>query len=77
MSADFSVEPVEAPPVQPANDATAADGAVPIVYQVVDNRTSLVPQPLPDQAARCRAYYRALGLAGRAPKRLLVTDRIA
>jgi hypothetical protein len=78
MSTDFSAKPAGAPAVQPANEAIAADRAVTIVYQVVDNRTSLAPQQLPDQAAlRRRAYFRALNLAGRAPPRLLVTDRIA
>jgi hypothetical protein len=78
MSTDFNVKPAGAPAVQPANEAIAADRAVTIVYQVVDNRTSLLPQQLPDQAAvRRRAYYRALDLAGRTPTRLRVTDRIA
>ena len=78
MSTDFNGKPAGAPAGQPANDAIAADRAVSIVYQVVDNRTSLVPQPFSDQAVlRRRAYFRALDLAGRAPRRLLVTDRIA
>jgi hypothetical protein len=49
-----------------------------IVYQVVDVRTNLVLQQFPDQAVlRRRAYFRALDQAGRAPTRLLVTDRMA
>jgi hypothetical protein len=78
MSADFSVKPAGAPVVQPANDAIATDRAVSIVYPVVDNRTSLMLQPFPDQAGlRRRAYLRALDLAGRTAARLLVTDRMA
>jgi hypothetical protein len=78
MSADFSVKPPGEPVAQPANDAIAADHAVSIVYPVVDNRTSLVMQPFPDQAGlRRRAYLRALDLAGRTAARLLVTDRMA
>jgi hypothetical protein len=77
VSTDFSVKPAGAPAVQPANDAIAADRAVSIVYQVLDNRTSPV-QPFPDQAGlRRRAYLRALDLAGRTPARLLITDRMA
>jgi hypothetical protein len=49
-----------------------------IVYQVVDVRTNLVLQQFPDQAVlRRRAYFRALDQAGRAPTRVLVTDRMA
>ncbi len=49
-----------------------------IVYQVVDNRTSLVVQQFPDQGVlRRRAYVRALDLARSAPARLPVTDRKA
>jgi hypothetical protein len=69
------------------NDADAADisrqafvdrAAGAVVYQVVDVRTNVVLQQFPDQAVlRRRAYFRALDLAGRAPKRLLVTDRMA
>jgi hypothetical protein len=44
--------------------------AASMVYQVVDNRTSLVVRQYPDQAVlRRRAYFRALDLAK--------TDRIA
>jgi hypothetical protein len=48
-----------------------------VVYQVVDNRTSLVLQQFPDEAVlRRRAYFRALDLTGRPPTRVLVTDRL-
>jgi hypothetical protein len=78
MSSDFSFKPGGAPVVQPANDAIATDRAVSVVYPVIDNRTSLVLQPFPDQAGlRRRAYLRALDLAGRTPARLLGTDRTA
>ena len=51
--------------------------AASIVYQVVDNRTNLVVQQFPDEAAlHRRAYFRALDLARRAPTRLVVTDRM-
>jgi hypothetical protein len=73
VSTDFNFKPAGAPAVQPADEAIATDRALAIV---VDNATSL--QPTPDQAVlRRRAYFRALDLAARAPKRLLVTDRIA
>ena len=46
-----------------------------IVYQVVDNRTSLVVKQFPDEAVlRRRAYFRALDLTRDAPTRLLATD---
>jgi hypothetical protein len=78
MSSDFSVKPAGAPVVQPADDAIATDHAISVVYPVVDNRTSLMLQPFPDQAGlRRRAYLRALDLAGRTAARLLVTDRMA
>jgi hypothetical protein len=52
--------------------------AASIVYQVVDVRTDQVLQQFPDEAVlRRRAYFRALDLAERAPKRVLVTDRKA
>ena len=67
MGTDFNIRPAGAPV---ANDAAAV--------QVADNRTSLVQQPLADEAVlRRRAYFRALGLAGRAPRRMAVTDRMA
>jgi hypothetical protein len=53
-----------------------AAGAV--VYQVVDARTHLVLQQFPDEAVlRRRAYFRALDQAGRAPARVVRTDRLA
>lgn len=46
-----------------------------IVYQVVDNRTSLVVQQFPDEAVlRRRAYFHALDLTKGAPTRPLATD---
>ncbi len=52
--------------------------AAAIVYQVVDNRTSLVVQQFPEQGVlRRRAYVRALDLARSAPTHLPVTDRKA
>jgi hypothetical protein len=50
--------------------------AASIVYQVVDNRTSLVVQQFPEEAVlRRRAYFHALDLTKDAPTRLLATDR--
>jgi|HubBroStandDraft_2_1064218.scaffolds.fasta_scaffold2545070_2 hypothetical protein len=77
MSTDFSIEPVGAPADQSANDAVAselpaAQSITAVVCRVVDVRTNA------DEAVlRRRAYFRALDQAGRAPKRLLVTDRMA
>ena len=52
--------------------------AASIVYQVVDNRTSLVVQQFPDEAIlRRRAYFHTLDLTKGAPTRLLATDRKA
>jgi hypothetical protein len=52
--------------------------AASIVYQVVDNRTSLVVQQFPDEAVlRRRAYFHTLDLTKGAPTRLLATDRKA
>ena len=46
-----------------------------IVYQVVDNRTSLVVRQFPEEAVlRRRAYFHALDLTRDAPTRLLATD---
>ncbi len=73
MSTNFNIKPAGAPVIEPAGDAIASDRALSIV---VDHATGL--RPFPDQAVlRRRAYFRALDLAVRAPKRLLVTDRLA
>jgi hypothetical protein len=46
-----------------------------VVYQVVDNRTSLVVKQFPEEAVlRRRAYFHALDLTRDAPTRLLATD---
>jgi hypothetical protein len=51
--------------------------AASIVYQVVDNRTSLVVRQFPDQAVlRRRAYFRALDLM-KDDARIRFTDRTA
>src|SRR3981189_2848719 len=52
--------------------------AASIVYQVVDNRTNLAVQQLPDEAAlRRRAYLRALDPNRGPPTPHIVTDRKA
>jgi uncharacterized FlaG/YvyC family protein len=52
--------------------------AASIVYQVVDNRTSLVVKQFPEEAVlRRRAYFNALDLTKDAPTRLRATDRQA
>jgi uncharacterized FlaG/YvyC family protein len=52
--------------------------AASIVYQVVDNRTSLVVKQFPEEAVlRRRAYFHALDLTKDAPTRLRATDRRA
>ena len=52
--------------------------AASIVYQVVDNRTSLVVRQFPEEAVlRRRAYFNTLDLTKDAPARLLATDRRA
>jgi uncharacterized FlaG/YvyC family protein len=52
--------------------------AATIVYQVVDNRTSLVVKQFPEEAVlRRRAYFRTVDLTKDAPARLRVTDRKA
>jgi hypothetical protein len=49
-----------------------------VVYQVVDNRTSLVVKQFPEEAVlRRRAYFHALDLTKDAPQRLRATDRRA
>ena len=50
--------------------------AASIVYQVVDNRTSLVVKQFPEEAVlRRRAYFNTLDLTKNAPTRLRATDR--
>ena len=50
--------------------------AASIVYQVVDNRTSLVVKQFPEEAVlRRRAYFHALDLTRDAPTRMRATDR--
>ena len=52
--------------------------AAAIVYQVVDNRTSLVVKQFPEEAVlRRRAYFNTLDLNKEAPTRLRATDRRA
>jgi hypothetical protein len=52
--------------------------AASIVYQVVDERTSLVVQQFPDEAVlRRRAYFHTLDLTKGEPTRMLATDRKA
>jgi uncharacterized FlaG/YvyC family protein len=52
--------------------------AASIVYQVVDNRTSLVVKQFPDEAMlRRRAYFRALDLVKVEREQSVATDRQA
>ncbi|HEU4805439.1 MAG TPA: hypothetical protein VFS91_06475 [Nitrobacter sp.] len=52
--------------------------AASIVYQVVDNRTSLVVKQFPEEAMlRRRAYFRALDLVKAEREQSAVTDRQA
>ncbi|MBR1124296.1 hypothetical protein JQ628_22400 [Bradyrhizobium lablabi] len=52
--------------------------AASIVYQVVDNRTSVVVKQFPEEAVlRRRAYFNTLDLTKNAPTRLRATDREA
>ena len=52
--------------------------AASVVYQVVDNRTSLVVKQFPDEAMlRRRAYFRALDLVNTERTQDAVTDRRA
>jgi uncharacterized FlaG/YvyC family protein len=49
-----------------------------IVYQVVDEKTSLVVRQFPEEAVlRRRAYFHTLDMTKGAPTRLLATDRKA
>jgi uncharacterized FlaG/YvyC family protein len=61
-----------------SNQVVIDRAAASIVYQVVDNRTSLVVKQFPEEAVlRRRAYFRTLDLTRDAPTRLRVTDRRA
>jgi hypothetical protein len=52
--------------------------AASIVYQVVDNRTSVVVKQFPEEAVlRRRAYFNTLDLTKDGPQRLRATDRQA
>jgi|SRR6187399_2973605 hypothetical protein len=52
--------------------------AASIVYQVVDQRTSLVVNQFPEEAVlRRRAYFNTLDLTKGQPTRMLATDRKA
>jgi uncharacterized FlaG/YvyC family protein len=52
--------------------------AAAIVYQVVDNRTSVVVKQFPEEAVlRRRAYFNTLDLTKDGPQRLRATDRQA
>jgi hypothetical protein len=52
--------------------------AASIVFQVVDERTSLVVNQFPDEAVlRRRAYFHTLDLIKSEPTRMLATDRKA
>jgi hypothetical protein len=49
-----------------------------MVYQVVDNRTSLVVKQYPDEAIlRRRAYFRTLDMVKAERKQSIATDRRA
>jgi hypothetical protein len=61
-----------------SNQVVIDRDAAAIVYQVVDNRTSLVVKQFPEEAVlRRRAYFHALDLTREAPPRRRVTDRNA
>jgi len=52
--------------------------AATMVYQVVDNRTSIVVRQFPDEAMlRRRAYFRAMDMTKSGPGRDPATDRTA
>ena len=87
LPADKSVPAADASPRVRHDTQSASDGvshqviidrdAGSIVYQVVDNRTSLVVRQFPDQAIlRRRAYFRALDLM-KDDARIRFTDRSA
>jgi hypothetical protein len=87
LPAHLSVAAADASP-RLRNDAQGASDSVSrqvildrdaasVVYQVVDNRTSLVVKQYPDQAVlRRRAYFRALDLM-KDDARIRFTDRTA
>ena len=61
-----------------SNNVVLDRDAASVVYQVVDNRTSLVVKQYPDQAVlRRRAYFRALDLAKADQTPHPITDRRA
>ena len=68
---------------QPTPDSTSHQTIIDrtsnsIVYQVVDNRTSLVVRQFPEEAMlRRRAYFHALDLMKSNPVREPATDRLA
>jgi hypothetical protein len=73
MSMDFSIKPVGASAGRSANNAVATE--LPAAQSVV---AAGAGARVRDEAVlRRRAYFRALDLAGRAPRRLVVTDRMA
>ena len=61
-----------------SNQVVIDRDAAAVVYQVVDNRTSLVVKQFPEEAVlRRRAYFHALELSKDGPTRLRGTDRRA
>jgi hypothetical protein len=87
LPAHQSVAAADASPRVRHDTQSAGDGvshqvildrdAASVVYQVVDNRTSLVVKQYPDQAVlRRRAYFRALDLM-KDDARIRFTDRSA
>lgn len=61
-----------------SNQVVIDRDAAAIVYQVVDNRTSVVVKQFPEEAVlRRRAYFNTLDLTKDAPQRLRATDRSA
>jgi hypothetical protein len=61
-----------------SNQVVIDRAAAAIVYQVIDNRTSLVVKQFPEEAVlRRRAYFHTLDLTRDAPTRLRATDRRA
>jgi hypothetical protein len=61
-----------------SNQVVIDRDAAAVVYQVIDNRTSLVVKQFPEEAVlRRRAYFHTLDLTKDAPTRLGGTDRRA